>query len=293
LSINQSPFTLHLSLYTNLPTMRHHFHLFVFLLLALSCSQDQKKNIVVINTSYGDITILLYDKTPLHTRNFMKLAAEHYFDSTLFHRVIQNFVIQGGDPDSKSALPGQALGEGGPAYTIPFEYVPEYFHKRGAVGMGRENDDVNPGLASSGSQFYICQGKIFDDNGLEAVIKKVEKRNKKYILLKLLTMTGNKKLLADYRHYDEVKDTLAKQKIEDEYKDAVEAEFKKLKPWVLTDRQKEIYKTLGGIPHLDGYYTVFGEVIKGMEVVDKIAAVRTDSLDRPLDDIPMKVSVVK
>lgn len=265
--------------------------LFFVLILTLSCTRQPKENLVVINTEYGDITIKLYDKTPLHSQNFLKLAGEGYFDSTLFHRVIQNFVIQGGDPDSKDAKPGQALGDGGPSYTIPFEYVPEYIHKRGAVGMGRESDDVNPSLASSGSQFYICQGKKFDDQGLDDVVKKVEKRNKKYILLRILMKQGNEKLLADYRHFDEIKDTLNRKKIEDTFKEAVDAEFSKLKPWTLTAHQKEVYKTIGGIPHLDGYYTVFGEVIKGMEVVDKIASVKTDSLDRPLFNIPMKVRI--
>lgn len=267
--------------------------LLLLLVLLLSFTADKKENIVVITTSYGDITIKLYDKTPLHTANFMKLAGERYFDSTLFHRVIEHFVIQGGDPDSKLAKPGQALGDGGPPYTIPFEYVPEYIHKRGAVGMGRESDDVNPSLASSGSQFYIVQGKKFDDKGLEAVVKKVERRNKRYILLNILMKPGNEKLLADYRHFEEIKDTVNRKIIEAQFSTAVDKEFLKLKPWSLTDHQKEVYKSIGGIPHLDGYYTVFGEVIHGMDVVDKIAAVKTDSLDRPLVDIPMKVSVKK
>ncbi|MHC1707162.1 MAG: peptidylprolyl isomerase [Bacteroidales bacterium] len=267
---------------------------FIFLLpliFFLSCNSQPKEKIVVITTQYGDITIKLYEKTPQHTANFLKLTAESYFDSTLFHRVIQNFVIQGGDPDSKVAQPGQALGEGGPSYTIPFEYVPEYIHKRGAVGMGRESDDVNPSFASSGSQFYICQGKKFDDKGLEAVVKKVERRNKKYILLRMLMQPGNEKLLADYRHFEEIKDTTGTRKIEERFQTQVEDEFRKIKPWTLTETQKEVYKTIGGIPHLDGFYTVFGEVISGMEVVDKIASLKTDSLDRPLEDVPMKVWV--
>jgi len=220
--------------------------IFFFLLtLALFSFDIPSPQTVVINTSYGDITIRLYDKTPLHRDNFLKLTAEGYFDNTLFHRVIQNFVIQGGDPDSKTAKPGQMLGDGGPAYTIPFEYVPEYFHKRGAVGMGRENDDINPSMASAGSQFYIVQGKKFTDAGLDTVYKKV------------------------MRHH------------------------KQVTSWTLTKRQRKAYKKDGGIPHLDGFYTVFGEVVKGMEVVDKIAAVQKDSNDRPLKDLPMKIHILK
>ncbi len=202
-------------------------------------------NLVGISTSYGDITIRLYDKTPLHRDNFLKLAGEKYFDNTLFHRVIQNFVIQGGDPDSKTAKPGQMLGDGGPSYTIPFEYVPEYYHKRGAVGMGRENDDINPSMASAGSQFYIVQGKKFTEASLDTVYKKVIKHHKN------------------------------------------------AQNWTLSKDQRKAYTTSGGIPHLDGFYTVFGEVISGMDVVDKIAAVKKDSNDRPLVDIPMKVFLKK
>lgn len=218
---------------------------FLFTLALFSFDTPSPNKIVVINTSYGKIKIWLYEKTPLHRDNFLKLAGEGYFDNTLFHRVIRNFVIQGGDPDSKTAKPGQMLGDGGPAYTIPFEYVPEYIHKRGVVGMGRENDDINPAMASAGSQFYIVQGKKFTDAGLDTVYKKV------------------------MRHH------------------------KDCKSWEFSKRQRRIYKKDGGIPHLDGFYTVFGEVVSGMDVVDKIAAVKTDGNDRPVVDIPMKIRILK
>ncbi len=263
----------------------------ITVILLGSCRQSSPDELVVIQTSYGEITIRLYPKTPLHRDNFLKLAREHYFDSTLFHRVIRNFVIQGGDPDSKHAAPGQELGNGGPAYTIPFEYVPEYIHKRGAVGMGRESDDINPTLASSGSQFYIVQGKVHNDSTLAAVVKKVEKRNKKYILLRMLMQKGNEALLGEFKKADEAGDTVITGRIAGRFREKVESEYAKLRPFVITEAQKRVYTSAGGIPHLDGYYTVFGEVVKGMEVVDKIAAVRTDSLDRPLTNIPMKVIV--
>lgn len=265
----------------------------IILVLLMACNSQPEEDRVVISTKYGDITLKLYTKTPKHHDNFLKLVNDGYFDSTLFHRVIEYFMIQGGDPDSKDANPGQMLGNGGPEYTLPFEYVPEYIHKKGVLAMGRESDDVNPSLASSGSQFYIVQGKVFDDQGLDAVEKKVERRNKKYILLRLLMKPGNEKLLADYKRFDEAKDTVQTNLIMDQFHKEVETEFASIKPFKLSENQRNVYKTLGGAPHLDGYYTVFGEVIKGMEVVDKIAASKTDSLDRPLDDIPMKIRVLK
>lgn len=191
---------------------------------------------VIIQTSFGDIKIKLYEKTPRHRENFIKLAMQGYYDGTLFHRVIPDFMIQGGDPESKNAPAGKRLGNGGPDYTIPFEYVPEYFHKRGAVAAARLPDDFNPERESSGSQFYIVQGRTFTDEELNKIEKK----------------TGH----------------------------------------VIPANQREVYKTLGGAPHLDGAYTVFGEVIEGMEVVDKIAQLPRDKYDRPLTNVPMKIIVV-
>ena len=207
------------------------------LLVAQFIFSQEKKPDVIIQTPHGDIKIILYDKTPKHKANFLKLAKEGYYDDLLFHRVIPNFMIQGGDPDSKGAPAGKRLGEGGPDYTIPFEYVPEYFHKRGALAAARMPDEVNPARESSGSQFYIVQGKTFTDEELD----KIEKRYKLRF----------------------------------------------------TPEQRQVYKTIGGAPHLDGSYTVFGEVIEGMEVVDKIASLPRDKFDRPLTDVPMKIIVVQ
>ncbi|MFZ4706237.1 MAG: peptidylprolyl isomerase, partial [Bacteroidales bacterium] len=156
-------------------------------MIIVSChSPADQSHEVLISTSYGDIRIKLYDKTPKHTNNFLKLAKEGYFDNTLFHRVIQHFMIQGGDPDSKNAKPGVLLGNGGPTYTIPAEIVPEYMHKRGVLAAARESDDVNLLKASSGSQFYIVQGKVFDQRGLDAVEVKVAKRTKQFIFYTIL-----------------------------------------------------------------------------------------------------------
>ncbi|HMT72832.1 MAG TPA: peptidylprolyl isomerase [Chitinophagaceae bacterium] len=200
--------------------------------------KDFKKD-VLLQTTMGDIVVRLSDSTPLHRDNFLKLVKIGYFDSVLFHRVIKDFMIQGGDPDSKNAPAGQPLGNGGPAYTIPAEFRQSLFHKKGVIAAARDN---NPQKASSGSQFYIVQGKKFTEADLENLENNRLKR----------------KIPAD---------------------------------------QKEVYKTLGGTPHLDQNYTVFGEVVKGLEVVDNIAAVETSKAadrDRPLQDVRIiKAKLVK
>ena len=204
--------------------------------------KDRKKDIL-LQTSYGEITIRLSDSTPLHRDNFLKLVKKGYYDSTLFHRVIQNFMIQSGDPKSKNAPAGQPLGHGGPGYTVPAEIRVSLFHKKGVIAAARMGHNVNPQKASSGSQFYIVHGKVFTDAGLDS--------------LETIRL-GGKKLPAEHR---------------------------------------SVYKTIGGSPHLDQNYTVFGEVIKGLDVVDKIAAVQTSKgqdRDRPLVDVKIiKAKLVK
>ncbi|MFY0252752.1 peptidylprolyl isomerase [Chitinophaga sp. 30R24] len=207
----------------------------VLLLCCATFTQAQNRKVKVI-TPYGTMVVKLYDQTPKHRDNFLKLARRHFYDSTLFHRVIRNFMIQGGDPDSKHAHPGDTLGNGDVGYTIPAEFQLDLFHRKGALAAARED---RPDKASSGCQFYIVQGKVFTDEQLDALEK---------------TRLKGRKIPVD---------------------------------------QRNIYKTLGGSPHLDQSYTVFGQVIKGMEVIDKIAAVRTDKQDRPLEDIPMKISIIR
>jgi peptidyl-prolyl cis-trans isomerase B (cyclophilin B) len=204
--------------------------------------KDRKKD-VLIETSMGDIVIRLSDSTPLHRDNFLKLVKVGFYDSVLFHRVIKNFMIQSGDPNSKSAPAGVPLGNGGPDYTIPAEFRATLFHKKGVIAAARQGDNVNPQKASSGSQFYIVQGKTFTDSDLD--------------ILETTRMNGRK----------------------------------------IPAEQREVYKTIGGTPHLDQGYTVFGEVVKGLEVVDKIAAVQTsmgNDRDRPLEDVRIiKAKLVK
>ncbi len=201
--------------------------------------KDYKKD-VLLETSMGDMVVRLSDSTPLHRDNFLKLVKMGYYDGILFHRVINHFMIQAGDPESKNAEYGKMLGNGGPAYTIPVEFKPGLFHKKGVIAAARDN---NPQKASSGSQFYIVQGKVFTDEDLD----KVE-----------ITRLGGRKIPAD---------------------------------------QREVYKTLGGTPHLDQNYTVFGELISGFDVLDKIAAVptnKTTAPDRPETDVKIiSASLIK
>ncbi len=204
-------------------------------LLAVAC--EKREFHVVLETTKGNIELKLYNATPLHRDNFVKLVKEGAYDSLLFHRVIRDFMIQGGDPDSKNAAPGVFLGDGDKPYTVPAEFRLEegIFHRRGVLAAAREGDDVNPEQRSSAMQFYIVWGKIFDDAGLDNIQKRLDDR------------TGGR-----------VK---------------------------LTPEMREVYKTVGGTPHLDGQYTVFGEVVSGLDVVDAIQQVPTDGNDRPLDNV--------
>lgn len=195
--------------------------------------KDRRKDIL-LRTTKGDLVLRLYEATPLHRDNFLRLVKTHYYDSVLFHRVIAQFMIQAGDPNSRRAPAGQPLGNGGPGYTIPAEFHADLFHRKGALAAARMGDAVNPQKASSGSQFYIVVGRTFTDAGLDSV---------------------------------------------EEYR---------LKGIKLPLQHREVYKTRGGTPHLDQNYTVFGEVVRGMDVVDQIALVATSKgqdRDRPLEEV--------
>jgi peptidyl-prolyl cis-trans isomerase B (cyclophilin B) len=201
--------------------------------------KDRKKNVMLVTDS-GTIVLRLSDSTPLHRDNFLKLVKQGYYDSVLFHRVMNNFMIQSGDPASKKAKPGERLGNGGPSYTIPAEFRPGLFHQKGVLAAARQPDEVNPNKASSGSQFYIVQGKKFTPAGLDSV--------------ETFRLNG-RKLPAEHR---------------------------------------AIYQTIGGSPHLDQQYTIFGKVESGLEVIDKIAVTQTGPAYRPLTDIRItKAKLVK
>lgn len=212
--------------------------------------KNDKETLVKVTTKMGEMYIELSDKTPKHKANFIKLAKEGYYDSTLFHRVINGFMIQGGDPESKNAKPVTALGNGGPGYTIPAEFDTTLFHKKGALAAARMGDNVNPKKESSGSQFYLAQGKVYT----LAQLKQIEqsKRN--------TTPGWNMDSIPGFK---------------------------------FTKEQIEVYTTVGGIPFLDAGYTVYGQVVKGIEVIDEIAKVAKDRANRPTKDVVMKMEVLQ
>ena len=260
-------------------------------ILSFNLWAQTKDPVVVIQTNYGKIKLRLYNETPKHRDNFLKLVQQKFYDSLLFHRVINTFMIQGGDPDSKQAQPGQILGNGGPGYTIPAEFVPTLYHKRGALAAAREGDMTNPTKASSGSQFYIVQGKVFTNDELNYMEQQINQNKKNQILGQLMNTP-------EYSWMKTKLDSMIKSGNPNAVNDFIkethqiaEKELDKQGRFKFNDEQRKIYTTVGGAPHLDGSYTVFGEVIEGIEVVDKIAQVETDKNNRPLEDIRMFIYI--
>lgn len=240
-----------------------------------------------INTTEGEIIVRLYDDTPQHRDNFIKLAKEGYFDGTLFHRVIKDFMIQGGDPDSKGAPAGKRLGTGGPGYTIPAEFVyPQRFHKRGALSAARQGDEVNPMRESSGSQFYIVWGKIYNDNELKQMERQMAMQQEQNVFNSLVQQ--HKAEIMEMRRN---RDRAALQELQDKLIAETKAKCKEIAAPAFTAEQREVYSTIGGTPFLDNQYTVFGEVEEGLDVVERIQNVKTDSADRPAKDVTMTVTV--
>ncbi|UTW65096.1 peptidylprolyl isomerase [bacterium SCSIO 12643] len=249
-----------------------------------------KEPIVKITTKFGDMKLKLYNETPLHRDNFIKLTKEKYFEDLLFHRVINQFMIQGGDPNSKGAPEGKMLGEGGPGYTIPAEFVPGIYHKKGALAAAREGDEANPEKKSSGSQFYIVQGRVFDSLQLATFEERRMNRYRSVEFKNCLSEPENKELLDKYMQAMKTGDRLTSADILNKTKPMVDERMKK---YEFTEKQWEIYTTIGGTPHLDNSYTVFGELIEGFDVLDSIAQVKTDRNNRPLEDVVMSVKVIR
>ena len=256
-----------------------------------TCKPGQKENKdmneetkLKIETTAGDIIVKLYNETPKHRENFIKLAQNGTYEGTLFHRVIKDFMIQAGDPDSKDAPKGKMLGAGDVGYTVPAEFVyPKYFHKRGALSAARQGDQVNPEKASSGCQFYIVTGKVYTDSTLlnmETQMNNMRFNN----AFNALAAKHAKEIYKMRRNNDQeglmnLQDTLIAQV---EKQMAGQPEFR------FTPEQVKAYTTVGGTPHLDNEYTVFGEVVEGMDVVDKIQQMKTDRNDRPEEDVKIK-----
>lgn len=262
----------------------------MFTLLSAACSNatganntdmaDTTSVKVEINTTLGSFTVLLYGDTPVHRDNFLKLASEGYYDNTLFHRVISEFMVQAGDPASKNAKPGQHLGAGNPGYTLEAEFVyPKHFHKRGALAAARTGDAMNPEKRSSGSQFYIVTGRKFSDGELGQIEQNSLNRKMQATFNDLARSRAD-----EIRALQQAGDTAGLNSLRESLIAQTEEIAGKLhKP--LTDEQRQAYTTVGGSPHLDGDYTVFGEIVDGMDVIDKIEKVETDGADRPKEDI--------
>ena len=250
---------------------------------------DNKMTKVKLETTLGDIVVELYNETPQHRDNFIKLVKEGYYDGVLFHRVIKDFMIQTGDGNSKNAGPETTLGDGDPGYTIEAEFVyPQYFHKRGALAAARTGDQVNPERRSSGSQFYIVTGKIYSSDELNMMAKRMADMKKQDIFRRLVTENN-----AKIQQLQQSQDTAGLQALQNELIQQTEAEAANVAV-KFTDEQIDAYTSVGGTPHLDGQYTVFGEVDSGMDVVDKIQNTTTGRMDRPTVDIKIvKATIVK
>ena len=240
---------------------------------------------VKIQTMLGDIVVRLYDETPIPRDNFIKLAKEGYYDGTLFHRVIKDFMIQGGDPDSKGAPAGKMLGVGGPDYTLEAEIKDGLFHKRGALAAARQGDQVNPERRSSGSQFYIVWGQVYNEGQLRQFSKQLKMQRMQDIFNQLAAARK-----AEIMQMRRERNRAGLQELQDQL--AAEAEKQAAGYTGLSEEQQRIYSTVGGTPHLDGQYTVFGEVEQGLDVVEMIQSSATGRGDRPIDDIEMRVSVI-
>ena len=235
---------------------------------------------VLLETTFGDIELVLYNETPKHRDNFIKLVKDGTYDGVLFHRVINNFMIQTGDPSSKNATAAAMLGNGGPGYDIDAEFVyPKYFHKRGALAAAREGDETNPERKSSGSQFYIVTGRRYSEYQLNMMIERLQDQAKAKIFQ---TLAGER--TAQIESMQAVGDSVGLNNLQQQLIQLTESIYNE-NPVKFTPAQIEAYSTIGGTPHLDGQYTVFGEVVKGMDVVDKIQNVTTGNYDRPVDDV--------
>lgn len=251
--------------------------------------QDSGDVIVDIRTTAGDITVRLYGDTPKHRDNFVKLVNEGFYDGTLFHRVIDKFMVQAGDPDSKGAPAGKMLGSGDLGYTIEAEFdYPHHFHKKGALAAARTGDNVNPEKRSSASQFYIVTGKTYTDSTLMKMEKQLRMTQKQSLFNELAKQNAE-----EIKQLRLNRDQAGLQRLQEKLIEETEREIAGNQATIPAD-VKEAYRTVGGTPHLDGNYTVFGEVIEGLDVIDKIQGVETDGNDRPLEDVKIiSMTVVK
>lgn len=268
--------------------MKQIFYAGVFILFAGQVFAQNR--IIQISTNLGNMTFKLYDETPKHRDALIQLAKEGYYDQTLFYRVIQDFLIQGGSKSSRNALPGKRIGYGEPDKTVDDEIRPEFFHKKGALCAPRQPDEVNPFKQSDISQFFIIKGKIYTNGELDTLELAVNRPIQKKINAQYLTPEIKAKL----KKLKEEKKVEEFRTIAGEIKRQIETEYQ-LSPGklIFSDAQRKAYTTVGGYPELDGKYTIFGECISGFEVIDQIAALKTDENNRPLTDVKITVSLLQ
>ncbi len=256
-------------------------------------SADTKDEVkVLIKTTAGDMTVKLYNETPLHKANFIKLVNDKFYDGVLFHRVIKDFMIQAGDPDSKNATKDQMLGSGGPGYTIDAEFNPKFIHKKGALAAARQGDNVNPQKKSSGSQFYIVQGKKYTVDELQQLEIQMEMQS--YMPLIRQYLDANQKDRERVQKMQSERNQKGLGILIDSITRVIKEQHPEIKANKYTAEQIKIYETIGGTPFLDRSYTVFGEVVDGLNIIDKIAAVETKAQDRPSEDVKIiSMQIVK
>lgn len=270
------------------------FSLFVCLSCSSTVPQEgeklpaKKEYLISLKTNFGEMKLILFDQTPKHKANFVKLAKEGFFNGTLFHRVMDNFMIQGGDPDSKDASKGARLGNGGPSYKIPAEFVPELFHKKGVLAAAREGNG-NPEKRSNGSQFYIVKGKKWTERELNLTTIDWQKMNG--FFMNFIQEEGNEAIKQKYTALQTQNNRDGMMDLMVIYKDTLEQIHEVKLGKIMSEERKNIYMTKGGYPSLDGEYTIFGTVIDGLDVLDKISATKTDQFARPEEDIIMEVTL--
>lgn len=244
---------------------------------------QNERYVLRIETTQGNITVELYNETPQHRDNMIKLVKEGFYDGIHFHRIIKEFMIQTGDPDTKNYTKGENYGSGGPGYTVPAEFMPNLIHKKGALAAARLGDQMNPEKASSGSQFYIVQGKVYNVEELEQMEKQLTHQQKMSI--------ANSKIYAYFQEKEEQLRAMPEEQFRAHIDSIGQKEYNAAPDFHFTEEIKKVYSSIGGTPFLDNEYTVFGEVTEGLDIVDKIANVETESNDAPVE--PIKIKTIK
>jgi cyclophilin family peptidyl-prolyl cis-trans isomerase len=269
-------------------TMRHPLITLALLCCVFALNAQEKRARLIIETDSGSITVELYNETPLHRDNFLKLAKAEFYNGTTFHRVIEDFMIQGGNPATKE---GAESAEDGPGYTVPAEFNPTFIHKKGALCAARQGDNVNPKRASSGSQFYLVQGKVFSSEDLDMFEHRINQDLRNQVMQAFFAADENKEYLSRIKVCQQERNQEEMKAIMDEVNPMIDARME-AKAFTYTPAQRTTYTTLGGTPHLDMQYTIFGEVVEGLEVIDRIAGAKKER-ETLKPAIRMKVRVVE